>query len=69
MTLRPGGAVLEAGEAGVLDPGRLGSYRKLRAEAAYEERKNDPRARAAAENDPRTGLKTLKCHRIFQDRP
>lgn len=65
----PGCAVLEAVEAGALDPGRLGSYRKLRAEAAYEERKDDPRARAAAEKDLRTGLKTLKYHQKFRDRP
>ena len=58
----PGCAVLAAVESGVLDPGRLGSYRKLQAEAAYEERKTDPRARAAAVAEHKTALKTVKYH-------
>jgi ribosome biogenesis GTPase len=63
----PGCAVLGAVEAGGLDPSRLASYQKLQAEAAYEERKKDPRARSAAEKDIRTGLKTLKYHAKFKD--
>lgn len=63
----PGCAVLEAVETGALDPGRLASFRKLQAEAAYEERKNDPRARSAALSDHKSALKTLKYHPKFKD--
>jgi ribosome biogenesis GTPase len=58
----PGCAVLEALEQGELDPGRLEGYRKLQAEAAYEQRKVDPLARAAAIADWKTAMKTLKHH-------
>jgi ribosome biogenesis GTPase len=58
----PGCAVLAAVEAGALDQGRLGSFRKLQAEAAFEQRKNDPRARAAALTDHKSALKTVKYH-------
>lgn len=44
----PDCAVLAAVATGDLDAARLISFRKLRAEAAYEARKADPRARAAA---------------------
>lgn len=58
----PGCAVLAAVEAGNLDPARLGSFKKLQAEAAYEQRRNDPRARAAALSEHKSALKTLKYH-------
>jgi ribosome biogenesis GTPase len=58
----PGCAVLEALEAGRLDPGRLASFRKLLAEAAFQARKVDPRARAAALAEFKTAMKTLKSH-------
>jgi ribosome biogenesis GTPase len=58
----PGCAVLEAVELGDLDPDRLEGYRKLQAEAAYEQRKVDPLARAAAIADWKTAMKTLKHH-------
>ncbi len=64
----PGCAVLEAVEQGQLDPDRLASFRKLRAEAAHEARKADPRARAAALSDWKTAMKTLKHHPKYRNR-
>jgi len=64
----PGCAVLEAAEAGTLDPGRLASYRKLQAEAAHELRKADPLARARALSDWKTSLKTVKHHPKYKNR-
>ncbi len=64
----PNCAVLDAVEGGKLDADRLNSFKKLRAEAAYENRKTDPRARAAAESDLRTAKKTLKYHHKHKDR-
>lgn len=58
----PGCAVLEAVEEGRLDPARLESLRKLRAEAEYQRRKNDPLARAAEVADFKAAMKTLKRH-------
>ena len=58
----PGCAVLEAVEQGALDPGRLSSFRKLQAEAAHEQRKADPLARAAALSDWKTTMKSMKHH-------
>lgn len=58
----PGCAVLEAVTAGRLVASRLASFRKLRAEAAFEARKSDPEARAAAISEHKTALKTLKYH-------
>ncbi len=63
----PGCAVLAAVDAGTLDPGRLESFRKLQAEAAYEQRKNDRRARAAALSDHKSALKTVKYHPKYRD--
>jgi len=63
----PGCAVLAAVETGTLDPARLASFRKLQAEAAYEQRKNDPRARAAALADHKSALKTVKYHPKYRD--
>ncbi|MDH3457910.1 MAG: ribosome small subunit-dependent GTPase A [Gemmatimonadota bacterium] len=64
----PGCAVQEALESGHLDPARLSSFRKLRAEAAYEMRKTDPRARAAAVSEWKTAMKTMKHHPKYKDR-
>lgn len=64
----PGCAVQEALDAGDLDPERLSSFRKLRAEADYETRKTDPRARAAAVSHWKTAMKTLKHHPKYKDR-
>lgn len=63
----PGCAVLAAVEAGALDPSRLASFRKLQAEAAYEHRKTDPRARAAALSDHKAAMKSLKYHPKYKD--
>ena len=43
--VEPGCAVAAAATAGTLDPGRLGSYRKLMRETAFERRRTDPLAR------------------------
>jgi ribosome biogenesis GTPase len=64
----PNCAVQEALESGDLDPERLSSFTKLRAEAAYEMRKTDPRARAAAVSEWKTAMKTLKYHPKHKDR-
>jgi ribosome biogenesis GTPase / thiamine phosphate phosphatase len=63
----PGCAVLEAVEAGRLDGGRLVSFRKLLAEAAFQARKSDPRARAAWVAETKSALKTMKYHPKFRD--
>jgi hypothetical protein len=55
-------AVLAAAGEGRVDTDRLASYRKLRAEAAYIERKTDHQAHAAAVARHKTALKTLKYH-------
>lgn len=64
----PGCSVLQAIEQGVLDSGRLASFRKLQAEAAHELRKADPLARAAALSDWKTAIKTMKHHPKHKDR-
>lgn len=64
----PGCAVREAVDRGALDSGRLASFRKLRAEAAHEARKEDHRARAAALSDWKTAMKTLKHHPKYKNR-
>lgn len=64
----PGCAVLAAVEDGSLDPERLASFRKLRAEAEFQERKSDPLARAAAVAEHKTALKTVKAHPKYRDR-
>jgi ribosome biogenesis GTPase len=63
----PGCAVLEAVAQGNLDSGRLGSFRKLQAEAAHEARKADPRARAAALSEWKAAIRTLKHHPKHQN--
>jgi ribosome biogenesis GTPase len=60
--VEPSCAVLAAVASGVLDANRLKSFRKLRAEAAYAERRADPLARASAVAKHKTALKTLKYH-------
>lgn len=64
----PGCAVLSAVEAGQLEAGRLNSYHKLQAEAAYEHRKNNPLARAAARSRWKAIKKSLKHHPKYQSR-
>jgi ribosome biogenesis GTPase len=64
----PGCAVLAAVDAGTLDAARLGSFRKLQAEADYERRRSDPRARAEALSDHKSSLKTLKYHPKYKKR-
>jgi ribosome biogenesis GTPase len=64
----PDCAVQRALESGDLDPERLSSFKKLRAEAAYETRKTDPRARAAAVSEWKTAMKTMKYHPKYKDR-
>jgi len=63
----PDCAVQKALESGDLDPERLSSFKKLSAEAAYETRKTDPRARAAAVSEWKTAMKTLKHHPKYKD--
>jgi ribosome biogenesis GTPase len=64
----PDCAVHDAVQRGALDPGRLNSFKKLQAEAAYQSRKADPRARAAALSEWKTAVKTLKYHPKYKDR-
>ncbi len=63
----PGCAVLEAAASGRIDAERLTSFRKLRAEAAYQARKNDPRARKEALSAHKSALKTVKYHHKFRE--
>jgi ribosome biogenesis GTPase len=63
----PGCAVLEAVADGRLDADRLASFRKLRAEAAYQATRSDPRARKKAVAEHKTALKTLKHHAKYRD--
>lgn len=64
----PDCAVLAAAEDGRIDPERLASFRKLLAEAAWQERKSDPLARAAWEARTKTAVKTLfKHHHKYRD--
>ncbi len=62
----PGCAVLEAEAAGRISSDRVASYRKLRAEAAWQARKNDPLARKAAVAEHKSAMKTLKYHQKFR---
>jgi len=58
----PGCAVLHAVEDGTLAADRLASFRKLEAEAAYEQRRVDPQAMAEAVARHKTIMKTMKHH-------
>lgn len=62
----PGCAVIEAEARGRIDPERLASYRKLRAEAEYQERKTDPLARRAALAEHKSALRTMKYHQKYK---
>lgn len=62
----PGCAVIEAEAQGRIDPDRLASYRKLRAEAEYQQRKTDPLARKAAVADHKSALRTMKYHHKYK---
>jgi ribosome biogenesis GTPase len=62
----PGCAVLAAADQGRIAADRLASYRKLRAEADYLERKSDPQAHAAAVAKHKTALKTMKFHQKYR---
>lgn len=62
----PGCAIIEAAAAGQIAPDRVASYRKLRAEAEYQERKSDPVARKAAVAEHKTALKTMKYHQKYR---
>ena len=64
----PGCAVLRGVSEGQLSEDRLLSYRKLEAEAAYERRRIDPRARAEQVAEHKTAMKTLKYHPKHQRR-
>ena len=64
----PGCAVLAALEHGGVERSRLESYRKLRLEAAYLARRDDPEAQAAAVAKHKTALKTLKYHHKRRNR-
>lgn len=64
----PDCAVLAAVEDGRLAPDRLASYRKLEAEAAYQRRKIDPRARAEHVAEWKTEMRTVKDHPKYRKR-
>jgi len=63
----PGCAVVAAAETGRIPAERLESYRKLRAEADYQARKNDPVARKAAASEHKSALKTLRYHQKYRE--
>jgi ribosome biogenesis GTPase len=64
----PGCAVTAAVEQGTLDPERLASFRKLLAEAAFQQRKVDPLAREALRSAHKTAMKTVKkFHPKYRD--
>ena len=62
----PGCAVLAAVEAGILEPDRLASYRKLSRELEYEARRDDP---VAANETLRTWkARTKAMRRLYRER-
>lgn len=63
----PGCAIRAAVETGELDPARLESFRKLKAELAYEARKDDPAARAAHKKMWAGRAKALKARYKARD--
>lgn len=65
----PGCAVRRAVADGRLDPGRLASFAKLRAEAEWMARREDPLARAAEVARTKAAMKSLKHHPKFRRRP
>ena len=62
----PGCAVLAAEAAGQIGAARLDSYRKLRAEAEYQRRKEDPVAKKAAVSEYKAAMKSLKLHQKYR---
>jgi ribosome biogenesis GTPase len=58
--VEPGCAVTGAADAGVLDPARLGSYRKLQREMAAEARRTDPLLRKAELSEWKSVMKSVK---------
>ena len=58
----PGCAVKAAVAAGILDPDRLASFHKLRAEAEWQRRKMDPLARKEEEARIKAIMKSVKIH-------
>ena len=62
----PGCAVIEAEVTDQIAADRVASYRKLKAEAAYQARKSDPLARKAFRAEHRSAVKTLKYHQKFR---
>jgi ribosome biogenesis GTPase len=62
----PGCAVQTAVDSGQLDVDRLASYRKLRKESAYQARRGDPLARAAAERVWK--IRTKASRRVQRER-
>jgi ribosome biogenesis GTPase len=59
----PGCAVVEAVDAGTLDAGRYASYRKLRRELDYLERRRDPEAAANEKRRWRAITKSWRKHK------
>jgi hypothetical protein len=60
LDAKPGCAVLAAVASGPLEATRLESSRKLRAGAAYEERRSHPQARASPVAEHKTALQTME---------
>ena len=58
----PGCAVLAAVESGSVSRARLDSYRKLQAEAEYQRRKSDPRAKSDALSELKSVMKSVRRH-------
>lgn len=58
----PGCAVKAAVENGRLDPARLASFHKLRAEAEWQRRRDDPLARREEEARWKSIMKSMKAH-------
>ena len=58
----PGCAVLAAVDSGSVSRARLDSYRKLQAEAQYQRRKSDPRAKSEALAEVKSIMKNLRHH-------
>lgn len=63
----PGCAVKGAVETGRLEPDRLASFHKLRAEAEWRARQNDPIARAREEARVKAIMKSVKIHPKYRE--
>jgi ribosome biogenesis GTPase len=64
----PGCAIQAAISQGDLEPGRLDSFRKLKAEATEKPGKADPRSSPAKLADHKTAQKTMKHHPKYRNR-